>query len=132
MNTILDEINRELGVALLIATHAQQVASRAERIIEIKDGVILATHGSSIRLRDLAETRRLAVDNQNRISIPEDMMAILGKPKNLKAQLVGQQIHLSLPTEELYEREKIHTCKVCGALVEDGSRVCKECGTVVT
>jgi len=129
---VLDEINRELGVALLIATHAQQVASRAERIIEIKDGVILATHGSSIRLRDLAETRRLAVDNQHRISIPEDMMAILGKPKNLKAQLVGQQIHLSLPTEELYEREKILTCKVCGALVEDGSRVCKECGTVVT
>ncbi|NHJ33218.1 MAG: ABC transporter ATP-binding protein, partial [Asgard group archaeon] len=47
---VLDDINRELGVALLIATHAQQVASRAERIIEIKDGVILATHGSSIRL----------------------------------------------------------------------------------
>lgn len=129
---VLDEINRELGVALLLATHAQQVASRAERTIEIEDGVILATHGSSIRLRDLAETRRLAVDNQNRVSIPEDMMKILGNPKNLKAQLVGQQIHLSQPTEESYEREKVNTCKVCGALVEAGSRVCKECGVIVT
>ncbi len=129
---VLDEINRELGVALLLATHAQQVASRAERTIEIEDGVILATHDSNIRLRDLAGTRRLAVDNQNRISIPEDMMKILDNPKNLKAQLVGQQIHLSLPTTELYEPTKVHTCKVCGTLVESGSRVCKECGVVVT
>lgn len=128
----LDEINRELKVALLIATHAQQVASRAERIIEIKDGVILATHGSSIRLRDLAETRRLAVDNQNRISIPDDMMTILGSPRSLKAKMVGQQIHLSIPTDELYDVEKVVTCSVCGALVEDGSRVCKNCGTVIT
>ncbi|MFW9924334.1 MAG: ATP-binding cassette domain-containing protein [Candidatus Thorarchaeota archaeon] len=129
---VLDEINRELGVAYMIATHAQQVASRAERIIEIKDGVILATHGSSIRLRDLAETRRLAVDNQNRISIPDDMIKALGSPRSFKAQIVGQQIYLSIPTEELYEVEKILTCKVCGTLVENGSRVCKKCGTVVT
>ncbi|HUU77193.1 MAG TPA: ABC transporter ATP-binding protein [candidate division Zixibacteria bacterium] len=129
---VLDNINKELGVALLIATHAQQVASRAERIIEIKDGVILATHGSSIRLRDLSETRRLAVDNQNRISVPEDMMSLLGSPRSFKAQLVGQEIHLSLPTEEFYEVEKILTCQVCGTLVEAGSRVCKKCGTVIT
>ena len=129
---VLDDINKELGVALLIATHAQQVASRAERIIEIKDGVILATHGSSIRLRDLSETRRLAVDNQNRISIPDDLMKLLGNPRSFKAQMVGQEIHLSVPTEELYEVEKVLTCKVCGSLVESGSRVCKKCGTVVT
>ena len=129
---VLDNINKELGVALLIATHAQQVASRAERIIEIKDGVILATHGSSIRLRDLSETRRLAVDNQNRISIPDDMMKLLGSPRSFKAQMVGQEITLSVPTEELYEVEKVLTCKVCGSLVEPGSRVCKKCGTVVT
>ena len=129
---VLDNINKELGVALLIATHAQQVASRAERIIEIKDGVILATHGKSIRLRDLAETRRLAVDNQNRISIPEDIMKILGSPRSFKAKLVGQQIHLSIPTEELYEVEKVLTCQVCGTLADPDSRVCKKCGSVIT
>ncbi|MHA1221272.1 MAG: ATP-binding cassette domain-containing protein [Candidatus Heimdallarchaeota archaeon] len=129
---VLDEINRELNVALLIATHAQQVASRAERIIEIKDGVILATHGSSIRLRDLAETRRLAVDNQRRISIPDDMMTLLGNPRSFKAKIVGQQIHLSIPEDELYEVEKVLTCSICGALVDKGSRVCKNCGMVIT
>jgi len=129
---VLDEINRELNVALLIATHAQQVASRAERIIEIKDGVILATHGSSIRLRDLAETRRLAVDNQRRISIPDDMMTLLGNPRSFKAKIVSQQIHLSIPEDELYEVEKVLTCSICGALVDKGSRVCKNCGMVIT
>jgi ABC-type lipoprotein export system ATPase subunit len=129
---VLDDINRELGVALLIATHAQQVASRAERIIEIKDGVILATHGSSIRLRNLAETRRLAVDNQKRISLPEDIMNVLGNPRSLKARLQGQQIILSIPEDELYEVEKILTCSVCGTLVDKGSQVCKNCGMVIT
>ncbi|NHJ48105.1 MAG: ATP-binding cassette domain-containing protein [Asgard group archaeon] len=129
---VLEDINRELNVALLVATHSQQVASRAERIIEIKDGVILAIHGKSIRLRDLAETRRLAVDNQNRISLPEDMMNLLGKPQSFKAQIVGQQIHLSIPEDEVYEVEKVLTCSVCGALAEEGSRVCKNCGSVIT
>lgn len=129
---VLDDINRELNVALLIATHAQQVASRAERIIEIKDGVIVAIHGSSIRLRNLAETRRLAVDNQNRISIPEDMLHLLGNPRSLKAKIVGQQIHLSLPVDEIYEIEKVLTCSICGALVDEDSRVCKNCGSVIT
>ena len=129
---VLDNINEELGVALLIATHAQQVASRAERILEIKDGIIYATHGSTIRLRDLAETRQLAVDNQNRISVPEDMMNLLGRPRSFKAKLVGQEIHLSIPTEELYELDKIRTCSVCGTLVENGSQVCSNCGTVCT
>ena len=129
---VLDDINRELGVALLIATHAQQVASRAERIIEIKDGVILATHGSSVRLRDLAETRRLAVDNQNRISLPEDIMKLLGSPRSFKARLQGQQILLSIPEDELYEVEKVLTCSVCGELVDKGSQVCKNCGMVIT
>jgi ABC-type lipoprotein export system ATPase subunit len=129
---VLEDINRELNVALLVATHSQQVASRAERIIEIKDGVILAIHGKSIRLRDLAETRRLAVDNQNRISIPEDMIALLGNPQSFRAQIVGQQIHLSIPEDEVYEVEKVLTCSVCGALAEEGSRVCKNCGSVIT
>ncbi|MHA1365755.1 MAG: ATP-binding cassette domain-containing protein [Candidatus Heimdallarchaeota archaeon] len=129
---VLDNINEELKVALLIATHAQQVASRAERILEIKDGIIYATHGSSIRLRDLAETRQLAVDNQNRISVPEDMMNLLGRPRSFKAKLVGQEIHLSIPTEELYEIEKVRTCSVCGNLVEKGTQVCSHCGSVVT
>ncbi len=38
--TLLDEIRRERGVTLLLATHSQAAASRAERIVEIRDGRI--------------------------------------------------------------------------------------------
>jgi putative ABC transport system ATP-binding protein len=35
---LLDEIRRERGVTLILATHSPSVASRAERIVEIRDG----------------------------------------------------------------------------------------------
>ncbi|MHA1774321.1 MAG: ATP-binding cassette domain-containing protein [Candidatus Heimdallarchaeota archaeon] len=128
---VLDIINKKLNVALFIATHSQQVASRAERIIEIKDGVILATHGKSIRLRNLEQTRQLAIDPQHRISLPGDMLEELGNPKSLKARLVGKEIVLSIPSEEFYELEQVKTCSVCGAKTNKGERVCKNCGSVI-
>jgi len=36
--TLLDEIRRERGVTLLLATHSSSAASRADRVIEIRDG----------------------------------------------------------------------------------------------
>jgi ABC-type lipoprotein export system ATPase subunit len=129
---VLDNINEELDVALLVATHNQQVASRMERIIEIKDGIILATHGKRVKLRSLAETRQLAVDNQRRIAIPEDIMHLLGNPRSFKAKLQNEKIILSIPEDEFYDLDEIITCPVCGALVEKGSQVCKNCGSVIT
>ncbi len=38
--TLLDEIRRERGVTLLLATHSQAAAARADRIVEIRDGRI--------------------------------------------------------------------------------------------
>jgi putative ABC transport system ATP-binding protein len=35
---LLDEIRRERGVTLLLATHSAAAASRADRIVELKDG----------------------------------------------------------------------------------------------
>jgi putative ABC transport system ATP-binding protein len=38
--SLLDEIRRERGVTLLLATHSDAAARRAERIVEIHDGLI--------------------------------------------------------------------------------------------
>ena len=40
--TLMDEIRRERRVTLVLATHAQSVAARAERVVEIQDGRIAA------------------------------------------------------------------------------------------
>jgi len=44
--TLLDEIRRERGVTLLLATHSPCAAARAERIVEIRDGRIAGEVGS--------------------------------------------------------------------------------------
>ena len=38
---LLEELNAELGVAILLATHADEVAARAHRIVHMHDGRIL-------------------------------------------------------------------------------------------
>ena len=39
--TLLDEIRRERGVTLLLATHSAAAAARADRVVAVKDGKIL-------------------------------------------------------------------------------------------
>ena len=39
--TLLDEIRRERGVTLLLATHSAATASRADRVVAVKDGRIV-------------------------------------------------------------------------------------------
>lgn len=42
--TLLREINRELGMAFLIVTHDRHIAEKSDRIIEMKDGRIIADY----------------------------------------------------------------------------------------
>jgi ABC-type lipoprotein export system ATPase subunit len=39
------ELNRDLGIAILMATHDSNVAAAANRIITMKDGVVVETLG---------------------------------------------------------------------------------------
>ncbi|MHA1316621.1 MAG: ABC transporter ATP-binding protein, partial [Candidatus Heimdallarchaeaceae archaeon] len=91
---LLDKINVELNVALLIVTHSQLVAQRADRIIEFSDGVILAQHGKDIRLRELKQTRELEIDRQNRIHIPQSILEELNNPKHFTINLENKKIVL--------------------------------------
>jgi putative ABC transport system ATP-binding protein len=37
---LLDELNRELGVTILLATHSSEIAAAAQRVVHMRDGVI--------------------------------------------------------------------------------------------
>ena len=88
---LLDKINTELNVALLIVTHSQLVAQRADRIIEFSDGVILAQHSKNIQLRELKKTRELEMDRQNRIHIPQSILEELNNPKHFTINLENKK-----------------------------------------
>ena len=50
---LLDEIRRERGVTLILATHSPAAASRAERIVEIRDGRSAPMKGMALLVRAL-------------------------------------------------------------------------------
>ena len=51
----LEEIHRRDGVALVVVTHDPQIARRADRIIEIRNGSIVASRAGTSSLRESAD-----------------------------------------------------------------------------
>ena len=45
MLDLIEALQRELGFALVVATHDPDVAARLERAIELEDGVIVREEG---------------------------------------------------------------------------------------
>lgn len=53
---LLDELNRELGVTILLATHSVEIAAAAQRIVHMRDGLIkkiVERHESSQQMAEL-------------------------------------------------------------------------------
>ena len=58
MLDVLDELRRTEGAALLMATHDDTVAARADRIVRITDGRIIGAPKSAGRVSDDADSTR--------------------------------------------------------------------------
>ena len=48
---LFDKINKKLHIAMLLCTHSQNVTTRADRVLEIQDGIIIGQHESNLHLR---------------------------------------------------------------------------------
>ena len=132
MLDLFDKINEELGIAICIVTHSQQVASRADRILELKDGIILGQHNSQIHLRKLEQSRMLAVDRQNRLAIPKSILQDLKNPKHFSISVKKDKIILNPVAEiNLNKNTQTRTCMVCGNLEIAKTNFCAKCGSVI-
>lgn len=129
---LFDKINEELGIAICIVTHSQQVATRADRILELKDGIILGQHSSQIHLRKLEKSRLLAVDRQNRLAIPKAILQELDNPNHFSISIEDKKIVLT-PTTKINNNNNTHTrtCKNCGNLEKTKSNFCSVCGVTI-
>jgi putative ABC transport system ATP-binding protein len=99
---LFKELNEETGVGFFIVTHSQQVASRARRIIEIKDGVLVGLHGEGADVRDLDRSRILNLDVHDRLSIPLHLLDQLGNPREFQVKIEKGELVLT-PTSKSKE-----------------------------
>ncbi len=127
------ELNAEYGTAFLIVTHSQQIASKANRTLELRDGIISGTHDSAVFLRQLDRTRVLELDNQDRLPMPENILQELGNPRRFQVEVSNSRIILSPYTEGEAAAVQVQlvTCRICGKLVSSSRVTCPNCGTAL-
>jgi len=92
---LFKELNEEIGVGFFIVTHSQQVASIADRTLEIRDGVLVGLHGKNIDMKDLDRTRILSLDDRSRLTIPAYLLDQLGKPRQFRIEIKEGRIVLT-------------------------------------
>jgi len=131
---LFDRINKELGIALCIVTHSQQVASRADRILELRDGIIIGRHGKEIVLRNLEESRLLEIDRQNRLSIPKSILNSVNDPKHFTITTKNDSIILTPVFDpNLFNNgQDVITCAMCGKRVSHTAKFCPYCSETIT
>ncbi|MCK5409182.1 MAG: zinc-ribbon domain-containing protein, partial [Candidatus Heimdallarchaeota archaeon] len=132
---LFDRINEELGIAICIVTHSQQVAARADRILELRDGVIIGQHGSKISLRKLEDSRLLEIDRQCRIVLPKTILHDMDNPKHFSIEMENGKIILQPIYQTdfaLNNMKSVITCIMCGNQVKNGAKFCSNCGAPIT
>jgi len=130
---LFKELNREIGTAFFIVTHSQQVAAVADRILEIRDGVLVGSHTRGADLKDLDKSRIVNLDDLGRITIPRYILNQLNRPRGFKVKTERGEIVLT-PYTERRERVKmpILVCRVCGTLIKDQKiNTCPKCRSIL-
>ncbi|MHA2296855.1 MAG: ATP-binding cassette domain-containing protein [Candidatus Hodarchaeales archaeon] len=140
---IFKELNREDGTTLLVVTHDPITASYANNSVELRDGKITGFHEGDLVLEDLSETRLIPLDLENRLTLPDNILAefqgeslkfwniavrevesiksIVISPAERKAKEPSQIVEKTCPNcgETLPDRTRGHFCTSCGAKFND-------------
>jgi putative ABC transport system ATP-binding protein len=122
---LFQELNEETGTAFFIVTHSQQVASRASRILEIRDGVLVGSHKLGADVKDLDKSRILNLDSFNRLTIPSYLLNQLDSPNRFIVETENGEIILRPCHDE--NVTSITVCRACGRIVKEKSNSCPYC-----
>ena len=131
---LFGKLHKDKGVAFLIVTHSDEVASFCDRSLELRDGRFVAEHGTNLDVDDLEGTRELIVDELGTVSFPPEVLMKMGGSgryeiaKNEKGEitLVTSEKNKSL----IKGKKKLaDICPACKYKYEDDSQLCPECGS---
>lgn len=131
---LFQELNETLGTSFFIVTHSQQVASKADVTVEIRDGIISGFHQTGIDLDTLGETRIVKLDNNYRLPMPIDLLERAGNPTQFRISYDNNRFILEPQEDDISDTQriqKVHTCRVCGHEIPQGKFICPNCGSTV-
>jgi ABC-type lipoprotein export system ATPase subunit len=132
---LFQELNETLGTSFFIVTHSQQVASKADVTIEIRDGVISGFHQAGIDLDMLDDTRIVRLDDKHRLPMPMELLELAGNPKEFRISYADNRFFLEPQLGEVVDSmrvRKVRDCRVCGTEIPSGKFICPNCGSQVT
>jgi putative ABC transport system ATP-binding protein len=129
---LFKQLNRDTGMAFLIATHSSHVASYADRSVELRDGLMLGEHAKGIDLSELDASRMVIMDADNRITLPSNVMSQLegaGTLWNIEVADKDKIVLTPLISEAPSEDElQVRDCPVCGVENPISNKLCRSCG----
>ena len=114
---LFKELHEEDGVSFLIVTHSKEVASFADRSLELRDGRFVAEHGVGVDVEDLSRGRELIIDETGTVTLPPDVLLRIGGRKYVTSNIDNGL--LSLQGEKVESMGKLELSPICPACKHD-------------
>jgi putative ABC transport system ATP-binding protein len=122
-------LSDEMGTSYLICSHDPIVGEFSDRSLEINDGIIIGEHGFGVNLMDLDSSRLLVMDNQNRITLPENAVEEVSGTFLYTWEVKDKGIFLQpLGSETAIDTQKIKHCPNCKKEIPPKTYSCPRCG----
>lgn len=127
---LFKDLSNEMGTSYLICSHDPIVAEYSGRSLEINDGIIIGEHGLGINLMDLDSSRLLVMDNQNRITLPENAVEEVSGAFLYTWKVKDKGIFLEpLGSDTTIDKQKIKFCPNCNLEIPPKTYSCPRCGS---
>ena len=130
--SLFKELHENDGVSFLIVTHSKEVASFADRSLELRDGRFVAEHGVGVDVEDLSRGREQIIDETGTVTLPPDVLLRIGGPgKYVTSNIDNGQ--LSLQGDKIKSMGKFELAPICPACKYDygdsDEQECPACGS---
>jgi len=126
---LFKDLSDEMSTSYLICSHDPIVAEYSDRSLEINDGIIIGEHGLGVNLMDLDSSRLLVMDNQNRITLPENAVEEVAGAFIYTWKVKDNGIFLEpLGSETTVDKQKIKFCPNCNLEIPPRTYSCPRCG----